>query len=86
MTAGLCRLASLEAGERDGAEFTRWQEDMKQREAAERLAEVERRHLQAKLSYEEAIIARESHLKDMHTRAQAVKEEVNILELLWLPP
>ena len=26
----VCRLASLEAGEKDSAEFTRWQEDMKQ--------------------------------------------------------
>ena len=25
-----CRLASLEAGEKDSTEFTRWQEDMKQ--------------------------------------------------------
>ena len=47
-----------------------------QREAAERLAEVERRHLQAKLSYEEAIIARESHIRTSQQRAQAVKEEV----------
>ena len=47
-----------------------------QREAAERLAEVERRHLQAQLSYEEAIIARQSHQRDTHDKARAVKEEV----------
>lgn len=47
-----------------------------QREAAERLAEIERRHLQAKLSYEDAIIARENHLKDRHLSAKAVKKEV----------
>ena len=47
-----------------------------QRKAAEQLAEIERRHLQAKLSYEEAIIARESHMRDVHLRARAMKEEV----------
>ena len=39
------RLASLEAGERDASEFTRWQEEMKQKEMAEKLAEIERKHL-----------------------------------------
>jgi hypothetical protein len=69
------RLASLEAGEKDSGEFTRWQEDMKQREAAERETEVERRHLEARLSYEDAIIAKESHLRQVQQRAQAMKEE-----------
>ncbi|CAI8002518.1 Cilia- and flagella-associated protein 99 [Geodia barretti] len=69
------RLASLEAGEKDSGEFTRWQEDMKQREAAERETEVERRHLEARLSYEDAIIAKESHLRHVQQRAQAMKEE-----------
>lgn len=39
------RLANLEAGERDGSEFTRWQEEMKQREAVEKLTEIQRKHL-----------------------------------------
>ncbi len=39
------RLASLEAGEKDASEFTRWQEEMKQREAAEKLADIQRKHL-----------------------------------------
>ena len=47
-----------------------------QREAAERETEVERRHLEARLSYEDAIIAKESHLRHVQQRAQAMKEEV----------
>lgn len=39
------RLASLEAGQRDASDFIRWQEEMKQREAAEKLADIERKHL-----------------------------------------
>lgn len=49
-----------------------------QREAAERLAEVERKHLQAQLSYEEAIIARECHVRNIQHKAKAVKEEVTL--------
>ena len=52
---------------------------LSQREAAERQTEVERRHLEARLSYEEALIARESHLRDVHRRAQAMKKEVHSL-------
>lgn len=37
---------------------------------------MERKHLQAQLSYEEAIIARECHTKNIHHKAKAVKEEV----------
>lgn len=39
------RLASLEAGGRDNREFLKWQEEMKHKDAAEELAELERRHL-----------------------------------------
>lgn len=39
------RLASLEAGQRDDSEYLKWQEEIKQREAAEKLAEIERKHL-----------------------------------------
>lgn len=39
------RLANLEAGQRDASDFIKWQEEMKQREAAEKLAEIERKHL-----------------------------------------
>ena len=51
-----------------------------QREAAEQLTEMERRHLQVQLSYEEAIIARESHKRDTRDKAQALREEVRVGE------
>ena len=78
---GFCRVHSLAGGEEAGL-LTAWRDLVSdtpsylQREAAERQAEVERRHLEARLSYEEAIIARESHLRDIHQRTQAMKEEV----------
>lgn len=37
---------------------------------------MERKHLQAQLSYEEAIIAKECHVRNSHHKAKAVKEEV----------
>ncbi len=39
------RLANLEAGEKNGSEFTRWQEEMKQKKAIEKLADTQRKHL-----------------------------------------
>ena len=39
------RLASLEAGQRDASDYIKWQEEMKQRAAAEKLADIERKHL-----------------------------------------
>ncbi len=39
------RLASLEAGQRDASDYIKWQEEMRQRTAAEKLADMERKHL-----------------------------------------
>lgn len=39
------RLAGLEAGEGDSSEFLKWQNEMKQMDAAEEKAENERKHL-----------------------------------------
>ena len=39
------RLASLEAGQRDASDYIKWQEEMRQRAAAEKLADIERKHL-----------------------------------------
>ncbi|XP_064382456.1 cilia- and flagella-associated protein 99-like isoform X1 [Halichondria panicea] len=71
------RLASLEAGEKDASEFTRWQEEMKQREAAEKLADIQRKHLEGQLSYEEAIISKQNYTREMRERVGVVKEQTD---------
>jgi len=53
----------------------RWQEEMKQKEAAEQLAEIERRHLEGQLSYEEAIIARRNLVKENREKVLLLREE-----------
>ena len=39
------RYAKLEAGDGDATKFLRWQQDMKERAAAEEVADIERKHL-----------------------------------------
>lgn len=106
------KLASLEAGQGDSYEFTKWQEEMKQRDLAEQLVEVERKHLvriiqcfgvcscisvhwknaptltyvsssninppqqEGQLSYEEAIIAKQTHSKEMREKVSQIKEQL----------
>lgn len=54
----LHRLDELESGAFDATSFLKWQSDMRAADLAAELGEVERRRLEGKLSYEEAILAR----------------------------
>lgn len=69
------RLAKLEAGQKDGSEFQKWQEEMKQKDTAKTLAEIKRKHLEGQLSYEEAIIARQNFIQDTRDKVYQMKEE-----------
>lgn len=69
------KLASLEAGGRDDSEFVKWQEEMKQKEIAEKTAEIERKHLEGQLSHEEAKIAKQNFIKLTQQNTQLLKEE-----------
>ena len=40
-----CRLARLEAGDKDASDYLEWQQQLKQKAAAEEAAEIERKHL-----------------------------------------
>ena len=72
----LKRLANLEAGAKDASDFLAWQTSMRQRDMGEQLAEIERRRLEGKLSHEEAILARQSLIKDNKEKVQMMKKEV----------
>ena len=39
------RLAKLEAGDGDASEYLEWQREQREKEAAESVAEIERKHL-----------------------------------------
>ncbi len=49
---------------------------MKQKDMDEQLADIERRRLEGKISHEEAILARQSLIKDNRQKVQEMKEEV----------
>ncbi|KAL5022107.1 hypothetical protein ScPMuIL_001262 [Solemya velum] len=66
---------SLEAGAKDKSEFMQWQTGMRQRDLDAKLAEIERRRLEGKLSHEEAILSRQNLIHDNKLKVQEMKEE-----------
>ena len=73
------RLERLEAGARDPSQFLEWQNKMRQADLDEKLADIERRRLEGKLSHEEAILARQTVIRENRQKVQQWKEEVRIL-------
>ncbi|XP_078588779.1 cilia- and flagella-associated protein 99-like [Branchiostoma floridae x Branchiostoma japonicum] len=75
----LKKLLDLEAGAKDASEFLEWQQKMRQKDYDEQLAEIERRRLEGKLSHEEAILARQTLVKENRQKVQDMKEETEQL-------
>ncbi|XP_056333451.1 cilia- and flagella-associated protein 99 [Danio aesculapii] len=71
----LQRLERLSQGASEPSSFLQWQKEMKERDLQEELAELERRRLEGRISYEEAVLARERVLKRNYHKAQETKEE-----------
>jgi len=71
----LKRLSEYEKGGRDASEFLKWQETTRKKDLEKELAEIERRRLEGKLSYEEAILARQTMIKENQLRVTEIKEE-----------
>ncbi|KAK3705681.1 hypothetical protein QZH41_009514, partial [Actinostola sp. cb2023] len=69
------RLAEFEKGGRDPSEFLRWQENMRKKDMDDQLAEIEKRRLEGKLSYEEAILARQNLIRENQERVKQIKQE-----------
>ncbi|KAJ7370390.1 Cilia- and flagella-associated protein 99 [Desmophyllum pertusum] len=71
----LKKLLEYEKGGRDATEFLKWQENTRKKDLEERLAEIEMRRLEGKLSYEEAILARQTMIRENQQRVIEMKEE-----------
>ncbi|CAH3015002.1 unnamed protein product [Porites evermanni] len=71
----LKKLLEYEKGGRDASEFLKWQETTRKKDLDEKLAEIERRRLEGKLSYEEAILARQTMIKENQQRVMEMKEK-----------
>ena len=72
-----CRLEGYEAGAKDKTEFLEWQRKMKAKDMAEQLAEIEKRRLLGKMSYEEAILSREKIAEENRQKVAEMKEQVS---------
>ncbi|KAI0218459.1 Cilia- and flagella-associated protein 99 [Lamellibrachia satsuma] len=73
--AELKKLEGYEAGAKDKTEFLEWQRKMKAKDMAEQLAEIEKRRLSGKMSYEEAILSREKIAEENRQKVAEMKEQ-----------
>ena len=83
------KLQDLATGGRDPSEFLKWQHSMRQKDLDNKLADIEARRLDGKLSYEEAILARQTLIDENKQRVQDIKKEVKrrsfyVFLVLWL--
>ena len=58
------RLEKILRGERNASDFLEWQKEMQQKDMEERLVEEEQNRVMGKLSREEAILAKQNHIKE----------------------
>ncbi|KAK7457309.1 hypothetical protein BaRGS_00035724, partial [Batillaria attramentaria] len=75
----LKKIAKLESGTRNSLEFDEWQATMRKKDLDAKLAEVERRRLLGKLSYEEAILARQNLIEENRQKVAQMKKEADAL-------
>ncbi|XP_043918828.1 cilia- and flagella-associated protein 99 [Protopterus annectens] len=71
----LHRIENLLEGSRDSSKFLEWQKQMREKDMEQQLADIERRRLEGKLSYEEAVLARQKISEENKKKAVLKKEE-----------
>lgn len=71
----LRQLTELATGGRDKTEFLSWQKTMREKDLNEKLADIEAKRLDGKLSYEEAILARQMLIEENKQKVQNIKQE-----------
>ena len=68
-------LLHLEAGGKDAGEYYRWQDAVLQEQLENDQLEVERKHLMGRITYEEAIIAKQQLFEDNKVLVEQLKDE-----------
>uniref|UniRef100_A0A3Q4GNC0 Cilia and flagella associated protein 99 n=1 Tax=Neolamprologus brichardi TaxID=32507 RepID=A0A3Q4GNC0_NEOBR len=69
------RIDRLVQGESDPSSFLQWQKEMREKDLQEQLPKIERRHLEACISEQEAALARKRIMERNQKAAQLKKEE-----------
>ncbi|XP_062832042.1 cilia- and flagella-associated protein 99 isoform X2 [Anolis carolinensis] len=75
----LNRIEHLLRGARDPSEFLEWQKQMREKDLDQQLTEEECRRLQGKLSYEEAIVARQNCVRENQKKAEQEREMEEVM-------
>ncbi|XP_058042451.1 cilia- and flagella-associated protein 99 isoform X2 [Ahaetulla prasina] len=78
----LKRIEHLLQGAQDPSKFLEWQQQMRGKDLDQQLTEAECRKLQGKLSYEEAILARQYCIQEKKKNAEQKREETAEMRLL----
>ncbi|XP_070799612.1 cilia- and flagella-associated protein 99 [Pituophis catenifer annectens] len=78
----LKRVEHLLQGAQDPSKFLEWQQQMRGKDLDQQLTEAECRKLQGKLSYEEAILARQYCIQEKKKNAEQKREETAEMHLL----
>jgi len=69
------KLEDLAVGGRDASEFLQWQNNMRRKDLEAELADIEAKRLAGRLSYEEAILARQALIEENKQKVTDVKKE-----------
>ncbi|CAF0955625.1 unnamed protein product [Adineta ricciae] len=69
------RLNDFEAGGKDAGEFLHWQQSKQKQDYEEELQTIERKKLEGKISYEEAILAKQRVTNENRRRADELKRQ-----------
>lgn len=73
------RLLDFEAGGKDAQEFLQWQQTMQKKDFDEQMNTIERKRLEGKMSYEEAILARQRLTEENRHAADELKQQTKEL-------
>ena len=71
------RLLDYEAGGKDAHEFFQWQQTMQRQDYDEQMTSIERKRLDGKMSYEEAILARQRLADENRQIADELKRQTH---------
>jgi hypothetical protein len=71
------RLNNFEAGGKDAHEFIQWQETMQKQDYNEQMNTIEQKRLEGKMSYEEAILARQRLVDENRRAAEELKRQTH---------
>jgi predicted acyl esterase len=69
------RLMDFENGGRDAQKFFEWQQTMQKQDYDEQMDTIERKRLEGKMSYEEAILARQRLAEENRSAAEELKRQ-----------